>query len=77
MKIDWNFKQSLMNDILKGLGYLHTTNLICHGNLKSSNCVVDSRFVLKLTDFGLLAVRNNQELDRFFVHLSGIFCTDV
>ena len=61
MKIDWNFKQSLMNDILKGLGYLHTTNLIYHGNLKSSNCVVDSRFVLKLTDFRLLAVRRKEE----------------
>ena len=61
MKIDWNFKQSLMNDILKGLGYLHTTNQNYHGNLKSSNCVVDSRFVLKLTDFGLLAVRRKEE----------------
>ena len=65
MKIDWNFKQSLIMDILKGLSYLHNAAMMCHGNMKSSNCVVDSRFVLKLTDFGLLAVRNNQELDRF------------
>ena len=36
---------------------------MCHGNMKSSNCVVDSRFVLKLTDFGLLAVRRNLDLD--------------
>ena len=64
MKIDWNFKQSLIMDILKGLSYLHNAAMMCHGNMKSSNCVVDSRFVLKLTDFGLLAVRNNQELDR-------------
>ena len=61
MKIDWNFRQSLMTDILKGLGYLHMTALMYHGNLKSSNCVVDSRFVLKLTDFGLLAVRRKEE----------------
>ena len=61
MKIDWNFRQSLMTDILKGLGYLHTTALMFHGNLKSSNCVVDSRFVLKLTDFGLLTVRRKEE----------------
>ena len=24
-----------------------------HGNLKSSNCVIDSRWVCKLTDFGI------------------------
>ena len=37
---------------------------MCHGNMKSSNCVVDSRFVLKLTDFGLLAIRRNAEIDQ-------------
>ena len=63
MKIDWNFKQSLIMDILKGLSYLHHGAIMSHGNMKSSNCVVDSRFVLKLTDFGLLAVRRNLDLD--------------
>ncbi len=33
--------------------YLHGGDLKVHGRLKSSNCVVDSRFVLKLTDYGL------------------------
>ena len=64
MKIEWNFKQSLIMDILKGLSYLHLGALMCHGNMKSSNCVVDSRFVLKLTDFGLLAVRRDLDLDK-------------
>ena len=32
--------------------YLHNTPLRSHGNLKSSNCVIDSRWVLKVTDFG-------------------------
>ncbi len=38
---------------LQGMSYLHSSELKAHRNLKSSNCVVDSRFVLKLTDFGL------------------------
>ncbi|KAH9502486.1 Receptor-type guanylate cyclase Gyc76C [Bulinus truncatus] len=33
--------------------YIHTSELISHGRLKSSNCVVDSRWVLKITDYGL------------------------
>ncbi|XP_070535597.1 atrial natriuretic peptide receptor 1-like isoform X2 [Ptychodera flava] len=53
IKLDWVFKYSLMQDIVTGLYYLHGSIIRYHGNLKSSNCVVDSRFVLKLTDFGL------------------------
>lgn len=43
--------------------YLHSTDIRSHGNLKSSNCVVDSRFVLKIADFGLhsLRKRNSDE----------------
>lgn len=33
--------------------YIHDSELKFHGKLKSSNCVVDSRWVLKLTDYGL------------------------
>ncbi len=37
----------------QGLHMIHNSDIISHGHLRSSNCVVDSRFVLKLTDFGL------------------------
>lgn len=37
--------------------FLHSSDIRSHGNLKSSNCVVDSRFVLKITDFGLHDLR--------------------
>ncbi|XP_077865835.1 atrial natriuretic peptide receptor 2-like, partial [Saccoglossus kowalevskii] len=57
IKLDWMFRYSLMLDVCKGLEYLQNSFLRCHGNLKSSNCVVDSRFVLKLTDFGLSELR--------------------
>lgn len=59
MNLDWNFKFSLINDIVKGLSFIHASEIAFHGNLKSSNCVVDSRFVLKLTDFGLHELRGN------------------
>lgn len=57
IKLDWMFRYSLMHDIIKGMAYLHSSEMHVHGNLKSSNCVVDSRFVLKITDFGLHSVR--------------------
>lgn len=39
------------------MSYLHSSEIRSHGNLKSTNCVVDGRFVLKITDFGLHALR--------------------
>uniref|UniRef100_A0A8C7JSZ0 Guanylate cyclase n=1 Tax=Oncorhynchus kisutch TaxID=8019 RepID=A0A8C7JSZ0_ONCKI len=51
VKLDWMFKTSLLLDLIKGMKYLHLRG-VCHGRLKSRNCVVDGRFVLKLTDYG-------------------------
>jgi hypothetical protein len=33
--------------------YLTNSPIRCHGNLKSRNCIVDSRWVLKVTDYHL------------------------
>ncbi|XP_005725712.1 atrial natriuretic peptide receptor 2 [Pundamilia nyererei] len=63
INLDWMFRYSLINDIVKGMNYLHNSYFGCHGNLKSSNCVVDSRFVLKITDFGLVSFRTSSEND--------------
>ncbi|XP_063160822.1 retinal guanylyl cyclase 2-like [Candoia aspera] len=51
IKLDWMFKSSLLMDLIKGMKYLHSQD-ISHGHLKSRNCVVDGRFVLKITDYG-------------------------
>lgn len=41
--------------------FLHNRNVF-HGRLKSRNCVVDSRFVLKVTDYGLNKLLDSQGL---------------
>uniref|UniRef100_A0A673GHS3 Guanylate cyclase n=1 Tax=Sinocyclocheilus rhinocerous TaxID=307959 RepID=A0A673GHS3_9TELE len=58
INLDWMFRYSLINDIVKGMNYLHNSYIGSHGNLKSSNCVVDSRFVLKIADYGLASFRS-------------------
>jgi hypothetical protein len=48
--------------------FLHSSEVKSHGNLSSTNCVVDSRFTLKITDFGLpsLRTRNYEFNEKFF-----------
>uniref|UniRef100_A0AC35FUX4 Guanylate cyclase n=1 Tax=Panagrolaimus sp. PS1159 TaxID=55785 RepID=A0AC35FUX4_9BILA len=53
IKLDKMMKYSLLHDLVKGMYFLHNSEIRSHGKLKTSNCVVDSRFVLKVTDFGL------------------------
>ncbi|XP_075395340.1 retinal guanylyl cyclase 2 [Tenrec ecaudatus] len=64
VKLDWMFKSSLLLDLIKGMKYLHHKEL-AHGRLKSRNCVVDGRFVLKVTDYCfndmLVTLRLSQE----------------
>uniref|UniRef100_A0A7N8XES3 Guanylate cyclase n=1 Tax=Mastacembelus armatus TaxID=205130 RepID=A0A7N8XES3_9TELE len=59
LTLDWMLRYSLINDIVKGMAFLHNSVIVSHGNLKSSNCVVDSRFVLKITDYGLESLRTS------------------
>ncbi|XP_016327888.1 atrial natriuretic peptide receptor 1-like [Sinocyclocheilus anshuiensis] len=61
--LDWMFRYSLINDIVKGMVFLHNSVIVSHGNLKSSNCVVDSRFVLKIADYGLGSFRKENSLE--------------
>ena len=41
--------------------YLHNTAVRFHGNLTSSRCVIDSHWVVKITDWGLHAFKTGQE----------------
>lgn len=53
LHLDDMFVASLVADLLRALTYLHESTLISHGNLTSSNCLVDSRWVLQIADYGL------------------------
>ncbi|KAG7516055.1 retinal guanylyl cyclase 2-like [Solea senegalensis] len=62
VRLDWMFKSSLLMDLIRGIKYLHNHDII-HGRLKSRNCVVDGRFVLKVTDYGYSEILIGQGID--------------
>lgn len=45
----------------QGMKYMHHRKFV-HGRLKSRNCVVDGRFVLKVTDYGYSEVLQTQRI---------------
>ncbi|XP_053956058.1 uncharacterized protein LOC128861702 [Anastrepha ludens] len=62
IKLDWSFRLSLLTDLVRGMRYLHTSPLRVHGTLTSRNCVVDARWVLKITDYGIASFYEAQGL---------------
>nr|VZI14705.1 unnamed protein product [Spirometra erinaceieuropaei] len=59
LNLDAEFRLSLLNDLIKGMNFLHKSCVKVHGRLKSSNCVINVRWVLKVTDFGVGQVRKH------------------
>ncbi|XP_014477506.1 PREDICTED: retinal guanylyl cyclase 2 isoform X2 [Dinoponera quadriceps] len=62
IKLDWSFRLSLLTDLVRGMKYLHGTPMRVHGYLTSRNCVIDARWVLKVTDYGLPAFYEAQNI---------------
>uniref|UniRef100_A0A8C3VIF4 guanylate cyclase n=1 Tax=Catagonus wagneri TaxID=51154 RepID=A0A8C3VIF4_9CETA len=63
LRLDWTFKASLLLDLIRGVRYLHQRHFP-HSRLKSRNCVVDGRFVLKVTDHGYAELLDTQRAPR-------------
>ncbi|KAH7726719.1 GCY-9 protein [Aphelenchoides avenae] len=51
MKVGRNFQVSFAKDVVKGIYFLHNSNLRYHGFLCLQNCVVDANWNVKLTSF--------------------------
>ncbi|KAJ8681433.1 hypothetical protein QAD02_017220, partial [Eretmocerus hayati] len=61
IKLDNMFMASLVGDIVRGMIFLHESVVKFHGSLSTSNCLVDSRWVVKLADFGLHEFKRDAE----------------
>lgn len=44
------------------MSYLHSCEVSVHGKLRSCNCLIDGRFVLKISDFGLTTLTSPPEM---------------
>uniref|UniRef100_A0A1I7T6G5 Guanylate cyclase n=1 Tax=Caenorhabditis tropicalis TaxID=1561998 RepID=A0A1I7T6G5_9PELO len=61
IQMDGFFIYSLMKDIVNGLTWIHESSYEFHGMLTSKNCLLNDRWQLKITDFGLKNFRTQDQ----------------
>ncbi|XP_063683158.1 atrial natriuretic peptide receptor 1-like isoform X8 [Bolinopsis microptera] len=66
LNLDVMFQQSFITDMVKGVEYIHKSNMGYHGNLTSQNTLIDGHWVLKLTKFGLNTLKEKDEMSKTY-----------
>ncbi|PIC23837.1 hypothetical protein B9Z55_017393 [Caenorhabditis nigoni] len=64
LQMDGFFIYSLMKDIVNGLTWIHESFHGCHGMLTSKCCLLNDRWQLKITDFGLSGFRTHDQFTK-------------
>ncbi|KAF9950362.1 Receptor-type guanylate cyclase gcy-13, partial [Mortierella alpina] len=60
-KFTWLFKFSFMQDLCRGMEFLHMSKIGFHGRLTSMNCLISSRWELKISGYGLDGLYSSQK----------------
>ncbi|KAM4722976.1 atrial natriuretic peptide receptor 2-like [Rhinophrynus dorsalis] len=71
--LNWGFRLSFATDIARGMAYLHQ-HKIYHGRLTSRNCVIDDRWVCKISDYGLMVYRSDEFKELMEKKPAHIYC---
>ncbi|KAJ8025380.1 Atrial natriuretic peptide receptor 2 [Holothuria leucospilota] len=61
INLDLSFKMSFIQDLARGMQYLHNSEIKSHGLLCSTLCFIDSRWVLKISGFGSISFQMFKE----------------
>ncbi|CAI5452064.1 unnamed protein product [Caenorhabditis angaria] len=64
IQMDGFFIYSLMKDIMNGLNYIHDSNIEYHGMLTSKSCLLNDRWQLKITDYGIKQIRMSDQFNK-------------
>ncbi|XP_071985286.1 atrial natriuretic peptide receptor 1-like [Engystomops pustulosus] len=71
--LNWGFRLSFATDIARGMAYMHHHKMY-HGRLTSRNCVIDDRWVCKISDYGLMVYRRDEFKELIEKKPAPIYC---